>query len=177
MNGQKRHIGKLLLRSAIELVGVVALVFGIGWCSVRLAEAAHGYPVRPTRGGTIELRIAKSDRKGEVTFEEGEWYAGWWHCRGDWTVDWRVAPAVAGDYHVEVRAGSGSKKPERIKVTIGGQTLETETSGTELKTASMGLVRLKAVPYKLTVQPAGPEIQASCVNLKSVTLRPGHSQE
>src|ERR1035438_8028546 len=77
MNEPNQSVGRLLARSAVELALVTALVFATGWGGVRLAEAVHRHLVTPGRDGTIELPIVKSDRSGNVSFEEGSGYKGW----------------------------------------------------------------------------------------------------
>jgi hypothetical protein len=176
MNEPNQTIGRLLSRSAVELMLVTALVFATGWGGVRLAEAVHRHPVTPGRDGTIQLPIVKSDRRGDVSFEEGAGYKGWWHCQGgDWAVDWRLA-AEPRRYRVETRlARSEPKTGARIAVVIGDQTLEAavpETGGpAKWKALDLGVVLLDAKPCVLTVRPAGSGGDAN-VNLKSVTLRP-----
>src|ERR1039458_10389503 len=133
MNEPNQSIGRLLSRSAVELALVTALVFATGWGGVRLAEAVHRHPVTPGRDGTIELPIVKSDRSGNVSFEEGSGYKGWWHCQGgDWGVNWRLV-AEFRHYRVLARVARSEAKTEgRIAVLIGDQTLEAavpETSG------------------------------------------------
>jgi hypothetical protein len=175
MNQRPELISKLVLRSAAELAMVTALVFATGWGGVHLAQAVHRHPVGPARHGVVELRLAKSDRRGDVTFEEGPGYAGWWHCQGAWEVQWRVAPGSTGQYRVEVRLASLQPTTEgRLEVAIGDQVLTTavpDTGGpTKRKTLTLGPVLLETKPYTLSVRPGagGP----ANLNLKSVTLRP-----
>ena len=178
LNPQSRLISRLVLRSTGELAAVTALVFATGWVGVRLAELAHRHPVRPARGGAIELRLVKSDRRGEVSFEEGPGYAGWWHCRGDWSVEWRFAPDSARRYSVEVRVASPERPSAgRIEAAIGDQVLETvvpDTGGpAKWKTLNLGQVTLEAKPYTLTVRPGTGGLTK--LNVKSATLRPMES--
>ena len=176
MNEPNQSVGRLLARSAVELALVTALVFATGWGGVRLAEAVHRHPVTPGRDGTIELPIVKSDRSGNVSFEEGSGYKGWWHCQGgDWRVNWRLV-AESRHYRVLARVARSEAKTEgRIAVLIGDQTLEAavpETSGpAKWKAVDLGVVLLEAKPYLLTVRPATLGGDTN-VNLKSVTLRP-----
>jgi hypothetical protein len=180
MNMEQRpeSAGRLIFRSAAELAMVTALVFATGWGGVRLAQAVHRHPVGPGRGGVIELRLAKSDRQGDVTFEEGSGYAGWWHCQGNWAVEWRVAPESAGRYRVEVRVASLERATEgRLEVVIGDQVLAAAVPDTggpaKWKTLALGQVALEAKPYTLTVRPgAGGSAK---LNVKSATLRPVES--
>jgi hypothetical protein len=176
MNEQPQLIVRLISRSAVELILVVSLVFAMGWIGVHLAEAMHKLPVRPRQDGTVELLIVKSDRRGNVSFEEGFGYQGWWHCQGnDWAVDWKFI-AESGRYRVQTRVTSLEPNKEgRIEVVIGGQTIEAavpETDGPEKwKALDLGVVHLEAKSYLLTVRPAASAGQTN-MNLKSVTLRP-----
>jgi hypothetical protein len=170
---------RLLLRSAVELAAVTLLVFATGRAGVRLAEHVHRHPVRPGPGGIIELRIVKSDRRGEVSFEEGPGYAGWWHCVGkDWAVEWRFAPEPARRYSVGVRVASPEHLPEaRIAVAVGDHVLEAivpDTGGpAKWKTLNLGQVVLDGTPCTLTVRPGASGL--TNLNLKSATLRPVES--
>jgi hypothetical protein len=176
MSEQPRSLVRLISHSAAELFLVVALVFATGWIGVRLAEVLHRLPVGANRDGTIELPIVKSDRHGDVSFEEGFGYKGWWHCTGNnWDVDWRLI-AESRSYHVLTRAAKSEPNTKcRIAVEIGGQTLEASVPGTGDptggKAVGLGIIRLDSKPYTLTVRPAAADGQAE-VNLKSVTLRP-----
>lgn len=175
LNSQSQPMSQLVLRSGVELVAVTALVFATGWGGVRLAEVMHRHPVGPSKSGIIELRIVKSDRRGDVTFEEGSGYAGWWHCRGDWAVEWRVAPKLPGRYRVEVRVATSERTPDRLlEVTIGDQVLAAtvpDTGGAaKWKTLDAGLITLEAKACSLVVRP-GSAAPAN-LNVKSVTLRP-----
>jgi hypothetical protein len=178
MDQRTESIGKLMLRSTGELAMVTALVFVTGWGGVRLAQADHRHPVGPGRGGVIELRLAKSDRQGDVIFEEGLGYAGWWHCRGNWAVEWRVSPKAASRYHVEARVASLERATEgRLEVAIGDQVLAVEAPDTggpaKWKTLVLGPVLLEAKPCTLSVRPGadGPVN----LNVKMTTLRPMES--
>ena len=175
---QSRSVSQLVLRSTGELVAVTALVFATGWIGVRLAELVHRHPVSPAPNGMIELRLVKSDRRGDVAFEEGPGYAGWWHCRGDWAVEWRFAPKSARRYSVEVRVASPERSAEgRLAVAVGDRVLEAvvpDTGGpAKWKTLNLGQVALEAKPYTLTVRP-GPGGLTN-LNVKSATLRPVES--
>jgi hypothetical protein len=167
---------KLWFRSAAELAAVTLLVFATGWAGVRLAEWVHRYPVSPGRGGIIELRLVKSDRHGDVSFEEGPGYAGWWHCRGkDWAVEWKFAPASARRYRVEARVSTPQRLPAGlIEVTIGDRVLKAAIPGTsepgKWKTLELGQITLEAKPNTLTVRPDLGGV--TNLNLKSVTLKP-----
>jgi len=172
----KEHTGPgLLLRSAAELAAVTLLVFGTGWAGVRLAEIVHRHPVRPGSGGIIDLRLVKSDRHGDVSFEEGAGYAGWWHCQGnDWGLEWRLRP-TSSRYGVEVRLSSpGPLDGERIEVAIGDQRLQATVPATggpaKWKTVQLGELLLEHKPYTLMVR-GGPHGLTN-VNIKSVSLRP-----
>jgi len=172
----KEHTGPgLLLRSAAELAAVTLLAFGTGWAGVRLAEIVHRHPVRPGPDGIIELRLVKSDRHGDESFEEGAGYAGWWHCQGtDWGLEWRLRPESAR-YGVEVRLSSPAPLAgERIAVAIGDHRLQAvvpDTGGpAKWKTLSLGEVLLEAKPYTLMVR--GGSDGLTNVNIKSVSLHP-----
>ncbi len=174
MDHRPESTGRLILRSAGELAMVTALIFATGWGGVRLAQAVHRHPVGPGRGGVIELRLAKSDRQGDVTFEEGSGYAGWWHCQGNWAVEWRVAPRLAGRYRVEARVASLERATEgRLEVAVGDQVLAVAVPDTggpaKWKTLVLGPALLETKPYTLSVRPGagGP----ANLNVKSVTLR------
>jgi hypothetical protein len=179
MDMRKNTEVKLLIRSAAELAAMTLLVFATGWVGVRLAERVHRHPVSPRPGGIIELRLVKSDRRGEVSFEEGPGYAGWWHCVGkDWAVEWRFAPESARRYGVEVRVASPERLPEaRIAVAVGDRVLEAivpDTGGpAKWKTLDLGQVLLDAKPCTLTVRPGAGGLTK--LNLKSATLRPVES--
>jgi len=179
---------KLLLRSLGELVAVTLLVFATGWGGVRLAEWVHRHPVGAGRGGIIELRIVKSDRHGDVSFEEGPGYVGWWRCRGkEWAVEWRFAPESTRHYNVEVRLSSPERLAgEKIEVAIrdrkgGGdrwlrlQAVVPDTGGpAKWMTLSMGEVPLEALPYTLIVRPGSTGLTS--LNVKSVIIRPVESR-
>lgn len=184
MNTKTNSGMKLLLRSLGELVAVTLLVFATGWVGVRLAERVHRHPVGAGRGGIIELRIVKSDRRGDVSFEEGPGYVGWWHCRGKaWAVEWRFAPKSARRYHVEVLVSSpGRLAGEKIEVAIRGQkgggdrwlrlqAVVPDTGGpAKWRALDLSGVPLEAMPYTLTVRPGSPGL--TDVNVKSVIIRP-----
>jgi hypothetical protein len=187
MNPQTNSRINLLLRSLGELVAVTLLVFATGWGGVRLAERVHRHPVSAGRGGIVELRIVKSDRHGDVSFEEGPGYVGWWHCRGkEWAVEWRFAPNSARHYRIEVRLASPERLAgEKIEVAIrdqkGGnrwlrmQQVVPDTGGPEnWMTLQMGEVQLEATPYTLAVRPGSPG--STSLNVKSVTIRPVESR-
>lgn len=169
-------------RSAAELAGVTLLVFTTGWVGVRVAEHVHQRPVSPGRGDVIELRLVKSDRHGDVSFEEGAGYAGWWHCLGkDWAIEWRFAPVPARRYSVEVRVASPERVAgEKILVTVtgpanrGDQVLEgivPDTGGpAKWKALKLGEVPVAAGVYTLTVRPGSAGL--TNLNVKSVILRP-----
>jgi hypothetical protein len=167
--------GRLFLRSVLELAAVTLFVFGTGWAGVRVAECAHRCPLRPGREGVIELRLVKSDRKGNVVFQEGAGYAGWWHCEGnDWRLEWRLRP-VSARYGVEIRlANPASLKGESIGVEIGDLRLQAVVPDTgrpgEWKTLSLGEVLLADKPMTLVVHVGSAGL--TNVNVKSVTLRP-----
>src|ERR1019366_4343575 len=95
--------------------------FVTGWSGVLIAESMHRRPAGPARDGNIYLRIVKSDRHGDITFEEGPGYVGWWHCRGqDWKIDWSFAPESARRYRVEVNVLSPEPASgQHIQVAIG----------------------------------------------------------
>lgn len=175
-----RPLGMVVLRSAAELGAVTALVFATGWGGARLAAAVHRYPVGPGREGIIELRLAKSDRRGDVTFEEGSGYAGWWHCRGnDWAVEWKLAPKTAGPYRIEALLANPARTPEaRVEIVIGEQVRPApvpDTGGpSKWKKLDLGVVSLETKAYSLIVRPSGPD-GATNLNLKSVTLRPAET--
>ncbi len=162
---------RLVLRSSLELGAVTLLVFCTGWLGVRLAEVVHRHPVGPGRGGVIELRLVKSDRHGDVSFEEGSGYAGWWHCQGsDWGLEWRLR-ATAGRYDVEARLATPvTPAGERIEVAIGDHRLQADIPNTggpgKWKTIGLGAVPLEDKTYTLTV------CGGTNLNIKSVTLRP-----
>ena len=118
MNEPNQSVGRLLARSAVELALVTALVFATGWGGVRLAEAVHRHPVTPGRDGTIELPIVKSDRSGNVSFEEGSGYKGWWHCQGgDWGVNWRLV-AEFRHYRVLARVARSEAKTPALAISF-----------------------------------------------------------
>lgn len=185
-NLQTKVMGRMVLRSAGELVAVAVFIFVTGWVGVRVAEAVHQHPVGPRRDGSIELRIAKSNHRGNVKFEEGQEYVGWWHCTGEWAIDWRFAPKQAGAYHVEVLVASPVPKPDdRIRITINHQVMDgaiPDTSGhsqwgrSDWKTINLGQISLESRPYSLTVQPAAAGGLADFI-VKSVTLRPVQSSQ
>jgi hypothetical protein len=158
MNEQNQSVGRLLSRSAVELILITGLVFATGWIGVRLAEAVHRHPITARSDGTIELPIVKSDRRGNVSFEEGSGYQGWWHCRGgDWAVDWRFT-SEARRYHLKTRVARSEPETEgQIAVVIGDQMLEAavpETDGpAQWKVVDLGVVFLEAKTYVLTVRP------------------------
>lgn len=169
-------MGKSALSGVAELVAVITLVFAIGGCGTRLAEAVHRLPVGPAPDHVITLRIAKSDRQGDVTFQEGSGYAGWWHCKGDWAVKWNVAPKSSGQYQVLVRVSCPDRKQvDQIKVDIGDQQLVAAVpqmdAPSQWKDIDLGVVSLEAKPYSLTTQPAASNMSAS-LNVKLVILRP-----
>jgi len=171
---------KLLLRSAAELAGVTLLVFATGWVGVRAAEMAHQFPVRAGRGGVIEMRLAKSDRHGDVTFIEAG-YSGWFNCRGaDWAIDWRFATEPKQPYQVEVLVAAPEKiLAETIEVTIRGsgsestQVLRADIANAapgKWKTISFGEVALGDGSFVLTVRPGSGGL--TNLNIKLAALRP-----
>jgi hypothetical protein len=175
---------KLLLRSAAELAGVTLLVFVTGWAGVRVAEAAHHHPVRANGAGVVELHIAKSDRRGDVSFEEGSGYAGWWHCRGnDWAVEWRFAAESNRPYRVEVLVATlETIADKKIAVAIhdqasgGDQLLQAAIPASgpgKWRTISFGETSLGTGPFTLTVRPGSADL--TNLNVKSATLRPKES--
>jgi hypothetical protein len=172
----KQPIFRLVSRSALELVFVAALVFALGWIGVRVAELLHRLPVHPNGKGNIELPIVKSDRRGNVTFEEGFSYKGWWHCQGnDWAVDWKFV-AEARRYRVRARVASPEQSHKtKIALVIGGKKLEAEAPETggpdDWKNLALGTISLEKKSYILTVCPATSDGQA-LMNLKSVSLSP-----
>ena len=176
MKTQEKPRFALLVRSILELAGVTVLVFGTGWFGLLLAQQAHRHPVGPGRDGTIELRLAKSDRYGDVSFIEGSGYAGWWHCQGkDWKVEWRFAPPLARAYDVEARVSSPQRlNGQQIEVAAGDQALKgvvADTGGAaKWQVLKLGKVALEARPYTLTVTPGSEDL--TNLNLKSITLRP-----
>ncbi len=175
MNERTQSTVQVAVRSVGELALVSALVFATGWAGVHLATAAHRWPVGPGRGGVIELRLAKSDRRGDATFEEGAGYVGWWHCRGDWAVEWKLAPKLAGRYQVEVRVASPEPATEgRLEVAVGDQVLASAVTNSggpaNWQKLNVGVVSLEAKLYPLVVRP-GPGGMTN-LNVRSVTLRP-----
>ena len=177
-NAPFKPIGSRILRDALELIAVTMLVFAIGWCVTRLAEAAHVLPVGPAHDGGITLRIAKSDRHGDVKFEEGQDFTGWWHCMGEWTVAWRLAPKSARLYHIWVRVSNPARQAERqIQVEINNRLLTAEIPNTgnpsnwKWKDMDLGTAPLEAKPYSLNVQSKNFG-RSDSLNLKWVILRP-----
>jgi hypothetical protein len=161
----------LILRSALELGAVTLLVFCTGWVGVRIAEVVHRQSVTPSRDGVIQLRLVKSDRHGDVSFEEGSGYTGWWHCQGnDWSLAWRLEPASTR-YSVEVRLATPVPPGgQKLEVAVGDHKLQAavpDTGGSaKWKTLSLGEIALENKAYSLTVR--------GCTNLnvKSLALRP-----
>lgn len=186
MDMQKNAVVRQLLRGAIELAAVTLLVFATGWTGVCLAERVHRHVVSPGPGGIIELRLVKSDRRGEVSFEEGPGYAGWWHCQGkDWAVEWRFASEATHRYSVEIRvsnpehlAGEKIEVAIRDQSTTGDHKLQTvipDTGGfAKWETLNLGEVSLEGRPYTLIVRPGSDGL--TNLNVKSVTLRPTESK-
>ena len=174
----KTHIW---LRSAAELGGVALLVFGIGLVGVWLAAAVHRTPVRAGRGGLIELRIARSDRQGDVTFMEAN-YAGWWHCRGnDWAVQWQFQPETDQPYNVgimvatpERTAGETLEAAVQSATDSRNQVFRTEVPDTggagRWQTLDFGSVLPVPGVGTLTVRPGSAGL--TNLNIKRATLRP-----
>lgn len=181
MNSNEQLRPKLVLRSAVELAGVTLLVFATGWAGVRVAEAAHQHPVRAGRAGVIELRLAKSDRRGNVSFVEAG-YSGWWNCRGqDWAITWRFAAESKQPYRIEVLVATPEKTAgEKIEVAIhdqsagGEQLLQADVPNTggagKWKALNLGEASLGTGFFTLTVRPGSDGL--TNLNVKSATLRP-----
>lgn len=174
MTASKKPIATLLLRSIGELLFVIALVFATGWIGVRLATAVHDWPIQAARDGGMELGIVKSNRQGDVTFEEGPGYVGWWHCSGQWALDWRVQPARPGRYRVEALIACADRHAAgQIEIQIGEQTLTAAVPGTggasRWKSIELGQLAIENRPYTLTLRSAA---SAPTLNIKNVTLRP-----
>lgn len=174
MDAKNHTAAGVVLRSALELAAVTLLIFGTGWLGVRIAEVVHRHPVRPGPDGAIQLRLVNSDRHGDVAFEEGSGYAGWWHCQGkDWSLEWRINPASIR-YAVEVRLATPVPPDgEPLHVAIAGHRLQAAVPNTggrsKWNTLSLGQVPLEDKLYTLVVH------GGTNVNIKSVTLRPAAS--
>jgi hypothetical protein len=170
---------RVFVASAAELFLVAALVFAIGWAGVHLGAAVHQRPVGPNDKNVIALGIAQSDRQGEVKFDEGAGYAGWWRCSGVWSVGWKIAPRQTGRYHLEARLANPEQKADgRIEVMIGDQLIEKNIAYTggptnwnpAWKTIDLGSVSLKSLAYAVNIRPAPVGGQTN-LYLKSISLR------
>jgi hypothetical protein len=175
MSDRPGPVKRVVLITAIEVLLVAALVFGLGYGGMRWAEARHRRPVRPGGDGSIKLEIRQSDWRGNVSVVE-ENYVGAWHCEGDWELRWRFAATKPGPYDVAIEAACPAEEAGGpIEIAIGEQTLKRVVPDTggwwKWKTVPVGPMTLDTSPHTLILKPTGPNGRAT-MNFNKVILRP-----
>ena len=175
MSAEHRKTSAVVMKLAGETLLAAAIVFGLGWGGMKLAEARHAHPIRADAHGTVRLKVRDSDWKGNTTFVEIDKYDGAWKCEGQWEVSWLLAIDKPGRYQIDVELTCpGPLSGGQIAAEIGGNVLTSTVpdtgAWTDWMTVSLGPVALDAGSHQLVVRPADSQTGAA-VCLKSLTLR------
>lgn len=161
------------IKTAAEALLVAAVVFGIGWGATRLAEKRHAMPVKAGEDGTVRLTVRESDWRGNTEFHNVNKFSGYWHCEGDWQLQWLFAAPTPGEYVIELEAACPqAATTATVELSVGEHRFPCTITGTSdplrWHTTEFARLRLDASPHTLTLKPAAD----APINVKTVIIRP-----
>jgi hypothetical protein len=165
-----------VLKCAAEASLAAAIVFGLGFGGMKLAQARHARPIRADARGAIDLRVRDSDWRGRTKLVEVGKYDGAWECEGQWRVEWQFAVDAPARYQIDIELTCpGPQSGGEFAVEIDGNELRSTVPDTgawlNWMTVSLGSVTLSPGSHHLAVRPADPNT-GTFMCLRSVNVTP-----